>query len=107
MLVVPFICSALTTQLVSCSRECYGCLVGLDLADLADIGDILENNVLILSNPYWNLVTGRVQWGRNRRMAIHIKFGGVLSGPTDQREIQVNLMFASAPALRIDMYPGP
>lgn len=61
--VVPFICSQLASQPISHSRECYDHLLGLELADSAEIEDFLEIYMLIGSDLYWNLVTGRVLWG--------------------------------------------
>ena len=56
---------------------------GIELADSADIGDVLEVDMLIGSDFYWSLVTGRVRWGRIGPMAVHTKIGWILSGPVD------------------------
>lgn len=59
-LVVPLICSPLTSQPITTSGECHKHLLGLELADSADGDDILGVDVLIGSDWYWSLVTGRV-----------------------------------------------
>lgn len=59
-LVVPVICNPLTIQPISRSQECYDHLVGLELADSADCSDALEVDVLIGSDWYWSLATGRI-----------------------------------------------
>lgn len=82
-LVVPFICDPVNSQSINHSLECYDHLVGLELADSADIDDSLEVDMLIGSDLYWSLVTGRVQWGRSGPTAIQTKVGWVLSGPAD------------------------
>ena len=48
-------------------------LLGLELADSADVADALEVDVLIGSDCYWNLVTVRVIKGNNRLTAIDTK----------------------------------
>ena len=104
-LVVPFICSPLTSQPVDYSKECYNHLLGLELADSATGSDTLEIDVLIGLDLYWDLVTGRVVRRRSEPIAIHTKVGWVLSGPADQQEVAVNLTFTSTHALKVDAYP--
>ena len=104
-LVVPFICNPLCSQPISHSRECYDHLLGLELADSAGVDDVLEVDVLIGSDLYWTLATGRVLRGRSGPMAIHTKVGWVLSGPTDRRETTANLTLTATHALRIDTFP--
>ena len=104
-LVVPLICNPLTSQPVNYSKDHYKHLVGIELVDSADIGDVLEVNMLIGSDFYWNLVTGRVRRGRSGPMAIHTKIGWILSGPVDQQEVSVNLTLTATHTLRIDTYP--
>ena len=52
------------------------------MADSGDVSDTLEVDVLIGSDFYWNLVTGRVIRGKSGPMAIHTRVGWILSGPT-------------------------
>ena len=104
-LVVPFICNSLTSQPICYSKEFYDHLLGLELADSASVSDTLEIDLLIGLDLYWDLVTGRVIRGRSGPTAIHTKVGWVLSGPTEQQEVAVNLTFTSTHALKVDAYP--
>ena len=101
---VPFICHPLTSQPVSLSGQHYSHLEGLDLADSADACDTLEIDVLIGSDLYWKLVTGRNICGHSGPMAIHTKVGWVLSGPVDQQDVTVNLSLVLAHTMKIDTY---
>ena len=69
------------------SREMTGedHLLGLELADSADVSDVLEFDMLIGSDTYWDLVTGKIIRGRSGPTAIHTKVGWVLSGPADRQ----------------------
>ena len=104
-LVVPFICNPLTFQPISLSRESHDHLDGLELADAASAEDTLEIDVLIGSDSYWNLVTGRVIRGRCGPIAIQTKVGWVLSGPAEQQEAFTNLTFNAAHTLTICTSP--
>ena len=106
-LAVPVICHSLTSQPISHSRECYHHLLGLELADSADVSDVLEVDVLIGSDSYWDLATGRIIRGEGGPTAIHTKVGWVLSGPVDQPEGTANLVVASTHTLKVDAYPEP
>ncbi len=77
-LVVPFICNPLTSQPVTLSRDSNEHLV-LELADSADVSDVLEIDVLIGLDTYWDLVTGKVIRGRDGPTAVHTKVGWVPS----------------------------
>ena len=103
-LVVPFICNPLSLQPISHSKECYDHLLGLELADSADVSDVLEVDMLMGSDTYWDLATGEIIRGRSGPTAIHTKVGWVLSGPAD-KDIMVNLTFTSTHTLKIDAYP--
>ena len=52
-----------------------------ELADWADQGSILEVDILIGSDYYWNIVIGAVSKGAYGPTAIHTKLRWVLSGP--------------------------
>lgn len=101
-LVVPYICNPLTLQPISNSKERYDHLLGLDLADSADVSDVMEIDVLVGSDLYWDLVTGQVVRGEDGPTA---KVGWVLSGPMDQQEVTVNLAVTSH-TLKVDAYPA-
>ena len=106
-LVVPVICHSLTSQPISHSRECYHHLLDLELADSANVSDVLEVDVLIGSNSYWDLATRRIIRGGSGPTAIHTRVGWVLSGPADQQEGTANLIVASMHTLKVDAYPEP
>ena len=62
-LVVPFIYEPLSSQPI---MECqdYEHLANLDLADSVNASDYLEVDLLVGSDHYWSLVTGRVRRGK-------------------------------------------
>ena len=90
-LVVPFICKPLTSQPISLSGQSYDHLIGLELADFPEASDVLEIDVFIGLDSYWDPVTGQVVRGDSGPTAIHTKVRWVLSGPTNHLEVAVNL----------------
>ena len=54
------------------------------MADSANSSDVLEVDVLVGSDCYWSLVTGRVIKGGPT--AILTKVGWILSGPVSSQE---------------------
>ena len=60
--------------------------------------------VLVGSDLYWRLVTGRVVHGENGPAAIETVFGWVLSGPVDSTPELTTL--ATMHTLRIELYPS-
>ena len=105
-LVVPCICNPLISQPINHSKQSYGHLVGLELGDSADVSELLEIDVLIGSDSYWDLVTGRVVRGDSGPTAIHTKLGWILSGPANHLEVSVNLTVASTHSLKVDTCPS-
>ena len=105
-LVVPFICNPLTSQPINFSGQSYDHLIGLELADSAEVSDVLEIDMLIGSDSYWSLVTGQVIRGDSGPTAIHTKVGWILSGPANHLEVAVNLALASTHTLKIDVHPS-
>ena len=101
-LVVPTICQPLTSQPINHSQEHHDLLMGLKLADTTDITNKLEVDVLIRSDLYWSLVTGRVIREKEGPIAIHTKVGWILSGSTSHHKVMVNLTLTSTHALKID-----
>lgn len=92
---VPIICGPLIPHHLVKYREGYPHLEGLEFAD--DPGDFqqLHVDILIGSDYYWDLITGRLQRGGDGPVAIQIKLRWVLSGPTstpDQAESSHSLM---------------
>ena len=79
---VPTICEPLSSQPISFCQSNYKHLSGLDLADTADGSCRLEVDILVGSDQYWDLITGRTHRGESGPVAIETKLGWVLSGPT-------------------------
>ena len=63
-LVVPYICDAICFQPITTARKRYPHLCRLDLADSAEVNDDLSVDLLLGSDYYWTLVTGRVRRSR-------------------------------------------
>ena len=61
--VVPHICDPVRVQPISSSQASCAHLSGLELADSGDITGDLEIDLLLESDYYWRLVTGRVLKG--------------------------------------------
>lgn len=59
----------------------YPHLSGLDFADKPEDTQQLQVDILVGSDHYWDLTTGRVQRGIDGPVAIDTKLGWVLSGP--------------------------
>ena len=79
---VPHICDPLSAQPISLCAETCSDLLQLDLADTSDGETLMEIDVLIGSDYYWQLTTGKVLRGDSGPVAIHTRLGWVLSGPT-------------------------
>ena len=101
---VPVICAPLRNQAIEVAYQSYPHLQELKLADNSlDILDF-DMDILVGSDSYWNLVTGRGKtrklWTRSRKY----KIGWVLSGPVDRPSsspsIAVN--YVSTHTLRTD-----
>ena len=80
-LTVPLICEPLSGQPVVCAAERYPHLSKLELANAVEDGDNLDVDVLIGSDHYWKVVSGRVIQAAHGPTALKTKFGWVLSGP--------------------------
>ena len=79
--VVPTICSPWRNQAIQFAPEKYSHLCDLPLADIAVDNSGLEVGILISSDHYWALTTGRIRQGEAGPIAIEAKLGWVLSGP--------------------------
>ena len=101
-LVVPSICNPLASQPINYSRQSCDHLVGLELADSAEMSDVIEIDVLIGSDMYWDFVSGEVIRGDCGPTAIHTKVGLMLLGPTKPLGVSVNLTLTSALTLKVD-----
>ena len=77
---VPLVCHPLTAQPIDLCATKYQHLSSLDLADSSNEDAPMEVDLLIGSDCYWTLVTGRVCRGEAGPVAIHTRLGWVLSG---------------------------
>ena len=76
---VPTICEPLASSSLELSIDH---LSHLKLADPPDgSSNVREIDILVESDYYWSLVTGRIQRGQSGLVAIETKVGWVLSGP--------------------------
>ena len=83
----------------------YEHLSGLELADSGDISGELEIDILVGSDHYWEVVTGRIIRGASGPAAVETRLGWVLSGPVEgvaQESTAIN--FVSTHTLRVDAF---
>ena len=66
----PTICGPLTVQPVTLCAGMYEHLMGLKLADPSDGNSVAEVDLLIGSDYYWELVTGRISCGVDGPVAM-------------------------------------
>lgn len=78
---VPIICEPLACQPISVCQANFKHLTGLPLADQSDGKNRLEVDILIGSDLYWSLLTGKTRRGDGGPVAIDTVLGWVLSGP--------------------------
>ena len=81
LLTTPTICEPLMAQPISHCAETYDHLSGLEFADISDGSTPMEVDLLIGSDYYWQLTTGRVIRGGDGPVAVETSLGWVLSGP--------------------------
>lgn len=82
---VPLICEPLTCQPVTFCQENFKHLAGLPLADPSDGHNRLEVDILIGSDQYWSLLTGKTKRGESGPVGVETSLGWVLSGPVGIR----------------------
>lgn len=70
---IPTICEPLASQPIAFCQNSYKHLSGLDLADSSDGQSHLEVNILIGSDHYWDLITGKTHQGTCEPVAIERK----------------------------------
>uniref|UniRef100_A0A1X7TCC6 DUF1758 domain-containing protein n=1 Tax=Amphimedon queenslandica TaxID=400682 RepID=A0A1X7TCC6_AMPQE len=81
LMVVPLICEPLVgVSLRDCIRG-YDHLKDLDLADPGTNGDVIELDILIGLDYYWDIVSGKVLRGHCGPTATYSSLGWLLSGP--------------------------
>ncbi len=104
LFVVPHICNPSTTQPIDICAKMYSHLRQLDLAD-ASQDEILEVDMLIGSDLYWEFVIGETVQGEGGPVAVNTKLGWVLSGPVEppgKQKSTVNLSCVTTHALRVN-----
>ena len=92
---VPAICQQLTCHPLVNYRDVYPHLSGLEFAEEPEDNQELHVDVLVGSDHYWDLITGRVRRGSDGPVAIDTKLGWVLSGPISipgHTDTSLNLM---------------
>ena len=98
---VPSICEPLACQPINLCVE-FDHLSQLQLADSSDSEARMEVDILIGSDYYWELTTGRTRRGKSGPVAIYTKLGWVLSGPVHSPEInQASVTLISTHTLRV------
>ena len=81
--VIPLICDPLQSQSIVHASVTHAHLRGLKLADYSTVEDDILVDILVGSDQYWQLVSGKVVRGEDGPTAIQTKLGWVLSGPTN------------------------
>ena len=105
---VPIICAPLQNQRIEVAVREFPHLEGLELADSVHDKSELEVDLLVGSDFYWQLMTGRVQKGEAGPTAIESHLGWILSGPsisTNAHSVSANL--TQTHVLRIAEAPDP
>ncbi len=102
LLTTPSICEPLTAQPVTLCANVYQHLSNLELAYPSDGSAVIEVDLLIGSDYYWELVTGRISRGEDGPVAVETKLGWVLSGPAPEAESACSLL--TTHTLRVDAH---
>lgn len=100
LLTTPIICEPLEAQPVTLCVNLYEHLSALELADSSDGNSAMEVDLLLGSDYYWELATGRVSRGEDGPVAMETKLGWVLSGPVPAIESSCSLV--TTHTLRVD-----
>ena len=79
-------------QPISSSKNAYEHLSGLELANSGSITGELEIDILIGSDYYWRLVTGRVLRGVSEPAAVENRLRWVLSGPVEEMPFETTMI---------------
>ena len=99
---VPSICQPITPNAVPDNYDRFPHLVGLELADDVPSDSPLEIGLLIGSDHYWEILTGKIQRGREGPVAIETRLGWILSGPVFNCEQETPSTGLMTYALRVD-----
>lgn len=106
--VVPWICEPLACQPIDFCQANFSHLAGLPLADCSNGNDRLEVDMLIGSDLYWDLLTGKTCHGEGGPVAVETRLGWVLSGPVEpclQGQAETTLM--TTHTLQVESLLGP
>ena len=79
----PHICEPLLAQPVDLSSAAYSHSAPLQLVDTHQGDNLIEIDMLIESDLYWQLVTEEITPGQAGPVAVETKLGWVLSGPVN------------------------
>ncbi len=102
LLTVPVICEPLATQPITLCVDSYEHLSELRLADSLDGSSPMDVDLLIESDYYWGLTTGRVSRGEGGSVAVETNLGWALLGPVPVAEQSLSLV--TTHALRVDPF---
>ena len=108
--VVPHICNPMSIQPIASCKLLYSHIAGLKLADPGETMGELKIDVLIGSDYYWEVVTGKIVKGQGGRVAIETKLGWLLCGPIDKlppMSTAINLISSHSHTLSIDVHSEP
>ncbi|CAB4029862.1 Hypothetical predicted protein, partial [Paramuricea clavata] len=86
---VPLICQPLKNQFVSSASKTYPHLANLHLADYSFGQHDAKVDILIGSDHYWKIVTGKTRQGESGPTTIQTRLGWVLSGPVGNEPRQL------------------
>ena len=85
----PFICLPIKNQLNSLAKTRFDYLKDLQLADSSFTDEI---DLLIGSDFYWSIATGKTKTDKNNEpVTVETKLGWVLNGPVTSFEVSTNL----------------
>ena len=94
LLTTPIICEPFPVQPITPCINSFEHLSNLKFADSSDGNSALEVDLLIGSDHYWELATGKVSRGRDGPIAVETKLGWVLSGPARPHQSNLHAVFS-------------
>ena len=101
LLTVPLICEPISSQPVTLCQDTFDHIVDLDLADPVDGCSQLDVDILIGSDQYWSLATGKTLRGSKGPTAIETRLGWVLSGPAPTNGLSHHSFLTTTHVLKI------
>ena len=82
LLTTAIICEPIVCRSLNESVRFYEHLHGIELAEPAGEGELIEFDILIGLDFYWDIITGEVIRGISGPTAVYSRLGWILSGPT-------------------------